>query len=60
MTVGDLRKALFGLRADLPVHVEVAFNDGDDFEGAELQKADVETRCDGVAALYLYGDQDAE
>ena len=57
MNVKHLRDLIATLPDDMPVCVEVTFND-DDFEGAELQSANVETRCDDVERLYLWGNQD--
>lgn len=57
MNVGELKKLLAPLSDDLPVAVEVTFDDGDQFESADLQRADVETRCDDTTCLYLWGDQ---
>jgi hypothetical protein len=59
MTVGELRRALVGLSDSLPVRLEVTFGDGADFEGADLHLARVESRCDEVEALYLWGDQES-
>lgn len=58
MNVKQLRDLIAHLPGDLPVAVEVTFNDSDDFEGAELHSANIETRCDEVERLYLWGDQD--
>ena len=58
MNVGELRAILAKLPDALPVRVEVSFDDGDSHEGADLEMADVECRCDEVDALYLFGDQD--
>ena len=58
MNVKHLRDLIAHLPDNLPVCVEVTFNDGDDFEGAELHSAEVETRCDEVERLYLWGNQD--
>jgi hypothetical protein len=58
MNVKHLRDLIAGLPDDMPVCVEVTFNDNDDFEGADLHLATVETRCDEVECLYLWGNQD--
>lgn len=60
MNVRELRDILAKLPDDLPIVVEVTFDDGDGFEGAELMRAAVEARCDEVERLYLWGDQDGE
>jgi antibiotic biosynthesis monooxygenase (ABM) superfamily enzyme len=58
MTVDELRKILADLPGHLPVCVEVSFQEGDEHEVADLQTVDVETRCDDIETLYLWGDQD--
>ena len=56
LTVGDLRKALAGLPDDMPVSLEVSEpEDGTDIAQAFLRMANVETRCDEVDRLYLWG-----
>jgi hypothetical protein len=60
MTVGELRRALEWLPDSLVVRVELTSRDRDKFEGSDLHLAMVESRRDGVEALYLWGDQDCK
>lgn len=60
MTVRDLRARLEGVPDEMLVFCEVSFDDGDGYEVAPLLLVDVECRCDGDAALYLFSDTDAE
>jgi hypothetical protein len=57
MNVKQLRELIADLPNDMPVAVEVTFDDGDGFEGAGLKNVNVETRCDDVERLYLWGEQ---
>jgi hypothetical protein len=58
-TVGDLRKALAGCQNNMPVSLEIAdLEEGTDLAQAFLRNASVETRCDDVERLYLWGSYD--
>jgi hypothetical protein len=60
MNVKELRELIAHFPDDLPVVVEVTFDEGSGFEGAPLQTAEIESRCDEVERLYLWGDQEEE
>ena len=61
LTVGDLRKALVGVPDDMPVALEIAEpEDGTDFAQSFLRIASVETRCDEVDRLYLWGSYEED
>ena len=57
LTVGDLRQALLKLPDDMAVFVETSYDGGELLLG-DLHAADVNERCDGEAALYLWCDTD--
>jgi hypothetical protein len=58
LTVGDLRRKIDGLPDDLPVMVEVFFEDhsGDEHHISGFADAIVEARCDDQECLYIRGD----
>ncbi len=64
LTVGDLRKAIEGVRDDMPVIVEIARDESseeaDDLPQAYLRTATPEFRCADEEALFLWGDADAD
>jgi hypothetical protein len=64
MTVKDLRNAIRDLPDEMPVVLEIARDETagewDDLVQSNLNRADVESRCDETDRLYLYGDAEAE
>ena len=56
MTVGELRRMLQGISADIPVEMELYDDDGVQVAVGDLQVASVEERCDEIPRLYLWGE----
>lgn len=57
MTVGELRVILAELPDDMPVEMEIQNDDAkDELTQCDLRSADVESRCDEIDRLYLWGD----
>lgn len=58
MTVGELRKALDGLAANMEVVLEIISEERGDHDVCGLHTAVVEARCTDTEALMLSGHQD--
>jgi hypothetical protein len=56
MTVGELHKILGPLPDDMLVEMEIEHAGGDELLQADLRSAKVESRCDEVDRLYLWGE----
>lgn len=60
MNIKQLLELIVKLPDDLPVCVEVSFDDGDALVGSNLRSVNVEARCDDIECLYLCGDEDQD